>query len=127
MEYEGGCPAVVRPLPDLESVILSIIRSIYYVCYTWKRVEVGTGGSSKFAQSSSRWKVCELIRIWSCFDGQKAFPVLPVLCTSFRSVGCVHQRCFLLDGTLGVLGCTASVVFQFCHLKSATPDPTSSK
>ena len=63
----------------------------------------------------------------SCFDGQKAFPVLQVLCTSFRSVGCVHQRCFLFDGTLGVLGCTASVVFQFCHLKSATPDPTSTK
>ena len=34
---------------------------------------------------------------------------------------------FLIEGTQGVLGCTASVVFLFCHLKSATPDPTSTK
>ena len=55
----------------------------------------------------------------------------------FRFSGsCVHlsgllvvyiNGAFLLDGSLGVLGCTASVVFQFCHLKSATPDPTSKK
>ena len=34
---------------------------------------------------------------------------------------------FLVDGTVGVHGRTASVVFLFCHLKSATPDPTSTK